>query len=392
MVYAVWIGRFINCLENNNSLNMEDSIVTQLADRLKDYKNINLNESFSMVRYDCPILSEREQEILRERDAFPRQLELKRMVGDKLAGSFENRIVNEWIVHYWGGIRRFDISDNTRITTFRDHLVAGTITKKEFARISSLSKIASFVNPQGCFVYDSRVAFALDGLLLKVKQKESQLNVKFFLLPSSQGGRDEMMRRMIEQEHPGAEYFSPNETYTEYNALILSLAQNKKLRKELPSCWIEMLLFHIGRTGGEIESLFDFSVIRSEVKQARRKQKKTISSERKTAERYRDENKQILPLTPEQKLRGGRIVQKGYDILFGGFRYYLFIGKRSFYYVELLTVKSSQTLDSCPLVPELESRGFNKKGKDYIYKQLAPYNEGEARGLLEDIKELMTKG
>ena len=30
--------------------------------------------------------------------------------------------------------------------------------------------------------------------------------------------------------------------------------------------------------------------------------------------------------------------------------------------------------------------------KDYIYKQLAPYNEGEARGLLEDIKELMTKG
>lgn len=95
MVYAVWIGRFINCLENNNSLNMEDSIVTQLADRLKDYKNINLNESFSMVRYDCPVLSEREQEILRERDAFPRQLELKRMVGDKLAGSFENRIVNE---------------------------------------------------------------------------------------------------------------------------------------------------------------------------------------------------------------------------------------------------------------------------------------------------------
>jgi hypothetical protein len=86
------------------------------------------------------------------------------------------------------------------------------------------------------------------------------------------------------------------------------------------------------------------------------------------------------------KIRGGRIVQSGYVIQYGAQRYYWFIGnKKTFRYIELLSKKGSESLDNCEIIPLLESRGFDVKGKDYIYMRLDPYNEADAEALLEEI-------
>lgn len=366
---------------------MEERIITKLAEQLAKYKDADLNVCFSRVQYDCPILSVEEQDALMVMQAFPRQLELKRLVGKRLDGSFENDQVNEWIVHKWGGITKFDVSNRERITGFRDHLAAGQLTRREFDRISSLSKIASFVNPGEYFVYDSRVAFALDGLLLDLLRKDSKLRVKYFPLPQARGRRDEIMRRMIENEHPGTEYLTRIETYAKYNTLILALAETEPLKKELPSCWVEMLLFYLGRTDGEIERLFDFSTIKTEDM----KEKKRSPLKNRKAQGNVREKLSVIPLDSSRR-PSGRNVLFGYDILHEEKRYYLFVGEKpSFHYIELLDHKGV-TLDGCGIVPKLERRGFNKKGKGYIYKRLEPYNEAAARAELEAIKSIMTDG
>lgn len=94
-----------------------------------------------------------------------------------------------------------------------------------------------------------------------------------------------------------------------------------------------------------------------------------------------------MPLEPGRKLRGGRDVLWGDEIKYKGRHYFLFAGEKpSFKYLELLTGKSSETLDGCDLIPKLRERGFVHEGNGYIYKKLAPYDEDDARRLLEDIK------
>lgn len=370
---------------------MDKRIVKGLATLLKSFESFNLNDGFTKLRYDCPGISKDEQNRLTTIGAFHGQLELKRLVGELLQGSFTNWNVDEWIVHQWGGIRAFNISRHDRIIEFRDHLVHGRLLPIEFQRISSLSKIASFASRDRFFIYDSRVAFSLDGLLLKMWQKNPQLPVRFFPLPPAPGGRNEMMRRMIFQLCPTATYFSMEETYIEYNNLILDLSKEKKIKKNLPPCWIEMLLFVLGKTNGVIEKMFDFSRIKEEVK-ARRKQqnnatRRTIPTAKKN---QKNQESKVIRLSNGTRLRGNRNVQSGYDILYKDKRFYWFIGnKKTFRYIELLTNKGSESLEGCDIIPLLENKGFNVRGKNYIYKRINHDNEREAESMLEEIAKQM---
>ena len=370
---------------------MDKVIIKGLVKQLKPFVSYNLNESFTKVRYDCPGITQEEQSRLVSLDAFPGQLELKIVVGNLLNGSFTNWEVNEWIVHQWGGIRAFDVSKHTRITEFRDHLVNGRLLSSEFQRISSLSKIASFVSSDEYFIYDSRVAFSLDGLLLKIWRDNPNMPIRFFPLPSAQGGRDVMMRRMINNLCPNASYLSIEETYTEYNNLILTLNKKKELNNDLPPCWIEMLLFALGKTDGVIERMFDFSRIKEEIKaRITQQHNNNRTTSTKSGGRKEKQESKVVTLLSGTKIRGGRIVQYGYDIQYGSQRYYWFIGnKKTFRYIELLSKKGSESLDKCDIIPELERRGFDVKGKDYIYMRLDPYNETEAKALLEEIANKM---
>lgn len=371
---------------------MDKKIIKGLAGRLASYGALDMSNSFSKLRFDCPGISQEDQTHLNNLDAFHGQLELKKLVGELLQGSFENWAVNTWIVHQWGGIRRFNILNHERITGFRDSLRVGLITIDEFDRISSLSKIASFVSRDRFFIYDSRVAFSLDGFLLKMKQENPKLNIKFFPLPSAQGGRDEMMRRIIRQLYPDAIYLTKEETYAEYNSLILNLSKEKELKKQLPPCWIEMLLFALGKTDGVVEHLFDFSRIKAEVKEELKRRINGKSKTKKASKRNQiTEAAKVVPITPGAVLRSKRNVLFGYVITFEVKNYYLFVGEiPSYHYLELLTEKSKGRIEECSLLRELECMGFNKKGKDYIYKPLRPYDKEEAKRQLDEIVKRMT--
>ena len=233
----------------------EEVIIKGLASELASYKSKDLNVYFEGVKYDYPGISSANLSRLVKLNAFNRQLELKELVGDSMQNSYTKWELNKWIVHQWGGIPRFDISNHDRITKFRDHLQKGAITAREFDRISSLSKIASFVSRDSFFIYDSRVAFSLDGLLLKMKQNRPQLPIKFFPIPSARNARDRRMKTLIIQSDPNAVFLSKEEAYIEYNKLILCLSKEKELKKDLPPRWIEMLLFALGKTNGIIETM-----------------------------------------------------------------------------------------------------------------------------------------
>lgn len=104
-----------------------------------------------------------------------------------------------------------------------------------------------------------------------------------------------------------------------------------------------------------------------------------------------DNKPSLLTKLSNGKLRRDRQILFGYSVPFEGRNYYLFVGEKpSFHFLELLTEKSKGRIEECSLLRELECMGFNKKGKDYIYKRLSPYDNEEAKRQLDEIVKRMT--
>ena len=356
------------------------------------YSDTDLDISFRNTRFDCPVLSDLEKRQLQDMRPFSRQLELKRLISEKLNGSFENWDVDEWIVHRWGGIPKFDITNHNRITDFRDHINAGLVTNNEFKRISSLSKIASFVNPADYFIYDSRVAFALDGILLEVWRDNPKLEMHFFPLPSAIGGRDKMMRCYISNVYPMAHFLSPAEVYSKYNELILMLGQNEKLKKNLLPSWVEMLLFHLGRTGGEIEnSLPNYSAVKRTVEA---KKHKKVTQLKTGKNKSPDSFNEVSRLVEGEKVlnRTGRTLC-GYKITEEKRDLYVFIGEDAKKcYCEII---SSNGKYSEKEIEVIESYHFEhhmpRTQRAYYICTFDVSDKYKAQSLMESIKEKILK-
>lgn len=97
---------------------------------------------------------------------YHKELSLKRIVGQKLKDSLES---NEelffklclWIIKDWGGIK----AANDRDT---ENLIIDFLSqdKPDFNRISSASKVGAFLFPEENVIYDSRVAYSLNWIIL----------------------------------------------------------------------------------------------------------------------------------------------------------------------------------------------------------------------------------
>lgn len=74
-----------------------------------------------------------------------------------------------WAIQSWGKIGSFKRSDDNdrRIEKFLVEIKKGKLTKKSFDCISSLSKVASFIEPSTYAIYDSRAIYSLNWLLFK---------------------------------------------------------------------------------------------------------------------------------------------------------------------------------------------------------------------------------
>lgn len=148
-----------------------------------------------------------------------------------------------WIIQEWGGIKSFKRHEknDAKVLKFLDELNNKSLTKISFERISSLSKVASFINPKDYVIYDSRVIYALNWLLFNYAPNEM-----LFIQPegrNSELAKHDMQTifRLSGKKHT---YRSHKIAYQEYCELIKALAIEVYGNGSQPYS-LEMLLFAI---------------------------------------------------------------------------------------------------------------------------------------------------
>ncbi|WP_291123613.1 hypothetical protein [Flavobacterium sp. UBA6046] len=175
---------------------------------------------------------------------------------DKLRTFFHKKNIDYptslWIINKWGGIGSFKDSElnKQRISKFESGLKKRKLSKDLFSVISSLSKIASFMNSEEYFVYDSRVIYSLNWLILK----NNIPNAKFFPMPESRSKILTLfdlntiinlfyMENITNDEYTSKLFFDTKNAYFLYCDLIKELS--KELFPDLKPYYLEMLLFVI---------------------------------------------------------------------------------------------------------------------------------------------------
>lgn len=166
-----------------------------------------------------------------------------------------------WIIKDWGGINL-----NKEIVK---PLVDQFIAKKdwEFDKIASISKVASFMFPEEFIIYDSRVAYSLNWIILK-----TDAGNKYFPIPEGRNSKMASfdMNTLIHIKHANNFYtndhqellgknkfiskrlqniyFDKKEAYKRLNRLIKEISQklwDGDLEKTQKLYYTEMLLFSI---------------------------------------------------------------------------------------------------------------------------------------------------
>jgi len=184
------------------------------------------------------------------------------ILGDKLSAHEENIYLKEnfhsvltkdpdlsshyWLVQQWGGIGSFKKCERNdlRIKKFINELSKGKLTRNSFDCISSLSKIASFLDPEKYVIYDSRVIYSLNWLLFNYSNIRS-------LYPQPIGRSAILaqydMQTIFRLTKKKYEYISYKNAFHDYCSLVgklspLVLGENANPYK------LEMLLFLIAPT------------------------------------------------------------------------------------------------------------------------------------------------
>jgi hypothetical protein len=154
--------------------------------KLKEYGNqIDLKKRFDF-NFDPSdkIFSTEETKLLKtHQNPFEQNVELKWILSQKYQTNSEQNFIDFWIINVWGGIRGFKPSDRNidKILRFKKQIEKGRLSLDCFSTISSLSKISSFLNPEKFVIYDSRVIYTLNWLIL-TRENQNELNEKYYLI------------------------------------------------------------------------------------------------------------------------------------------------------------------------------------------------------------------
>lgn len=175
--------------------------------------------------------------------------------------------IAEWIVGKWGKINSVPKDDS--LTELRETIEAKNDPNKYadvigFDGISSLSKVASFLDCAKYPVYDSRVAFTLNWLIFTERWHEKDNGeMKFFRQPAARNGdmdihdQETIFNLAYENFAVGNEfYYPPRETYERYCQLLKgtcdyskrpqsNYTSNNPGNKEISIGELEMCLFSI---------------------------------------------------------------------------------------------------------------------------------------------------
>jgi hypothetical protein len=137
----------------------------------------------------------------------------------------------------WGGINRFthfelmegglkELSDNN-------------LSFNTYSRISSLSKLFSFYNPNKFFILDARVALTVNHLICK--ENSGDLYIPF----NPKKSKGKKVKSALESFQGEAMFDDLGQAYLAYNSLVLSIFQNISIPNGLPKKpeIIEMAIF-----------------------------------------------------------------------------------------------------------------------------------------------------
>lgn len=151
-----------------------------------------------------------------------------------------------WLIQQWGGIGSFKKGERNdlRIRKFISDLSTGKLTRDSFDCISSLSKIASFLDPEKYVIYDSRVIYSLNWLLFNYSNVRS-------LYPQPIGRSASLaqydMQTIFRLTKKQYEYISHKNAFHDYCSLVRKLSP-LVFGKNANPYKLEMLLFLIAPT------------------------------------------------------------------------------------------------------------------------------------------------
>ena len=138
---------------------------------LKNYsKKIDLKKRFDF-NFDISnniFNSVEKNQLIVKKNAFEQNVSLKWILSEKYKNSSEQNLIDFWIINDWGGIRGFKSNDRNidKVRRFKNQLLKRKLSLDCFSTISSLSKISSFIDPEKFVIYDSRVIYTLNWLIL----------------------------------------------------------------------------------------------------------------------------------------------------------------------------------------------------------------------------------
>lgn len=224
-----------------------------IVEKLRELReSVNLQKRFVYkFNIDLNVFSESEKRDLEsEESLYQRNINLKELIKIKSQGKYNNNKLNYWIINDWGGIKSFKENEkNTiKIEKFSKEIEKGKLTKSSFGTISSLSKISSFIDPDNFVIYDSRVIYVLNWLILSSKST----NLKFFPVPI---GRNKIivdfdintiihLTHIDEYKNKKDLYYSDSEAYFVFCSLIKDISKKVFNNKDNIKPYIlEMLLF-----------------------------------------------------------------------------------------------------------------------------------------------------
>jgi len=227
-----------------------------IIDKIKSYsEQINLEERFNYeFKIDVSVLDSHIIEKLSNTDsAFKKNVILKDLLKYQYQKDIDNTRLDFWIINSWGGIYGFKPTERniTKVSKFKQELKLKKLSKDNFETISSLSKIASFLDPEKYFIYDARVAYSLNWLILKYENRDI-INHKYFPMPNSRNKSlinfdIQTILNIAHAKEPNDFsdlYLKPQEAYHAYCNLISRTAE--QIYSGTKSAYlIEMLLFII---------------------------------------------------------------------------------------------------------------------------------------------------